>query len=81
MPNITTNHAITYTNFCKGDNRLLILEEKEINLGLVLKNTVFILKFIIKTLTKLLTEFINSLVQFVLVILKFTISKLHSLIP
>ena len=79
MPNITTNHAITYTNFCRGDNRLLILEEKEINLGLVLKNTVFILKCIIKTLTKLLTEFINS--SLVLVVLKFTISKLHSLIP
>ena len=59
---------------------MLITRKIDINFGLVLKNMVFMDNCIIITLTKLITEFSYSLVQYVLVILKFTTSKFHSLI-
>ena len=54
--------------------------EKLLNLGLVFKNAVFLHNFINIILRKLITEFIYCLAQYVPVMLKFTISELHSLV-
>ena len=56
------------------------LPEKLLNLGLVLKNAVFLHNFINITLRELITEFIYCLAQYVPVTRKFTISELHSLV-
>ena len=54
---------------------------KEIlNLGLVIKNAVFLHNFINITLRKLITEFMYCLAQYVPSILNYTISELHSLV-
>ena len=56
------------------------LPEKLLNLGLAIKNAVFLHNFINITLRKLITEFMYCLAQYVPAILKFTMSELHSLV-